>query len=61
MVHLKFENAELCVCPNPSNGRVTIEATDKVIRVDVHDNAGRIVVTFEATNVLDLGGPPLGT
>ena len=46
---------ELSLYPNPTTGRVTVEADDEVLRVDVYDYTGRCVETFERQATLDLG------
>ena len=41
--------------PNPTTGRVTVEADDEVLRVDVYDYTGRCVASFEKQTTVDLG------
>jgi uncharacterized repeat protein (TIGR02543 family) len=41
--------------PNPTSGKVTVMADDKVLRVDVYDYTGRHVASFENQNTVDLG------
>ena len=47
------------VYPNPTNGRFTVNA-DGLLKVDVIDNAGRLVETFSGTNQFDLSRLPTG-
>ena len=47
------------VYPNPTNGRFTVNA-DGLLKVDVIDNAGRLVETFSGTNQFDLSRLPIG-
>ena len=47
------------VYPNPTNGRFTVNA-DGLLKVDVIDNAGRLVETFSDTNQFDLSPLPTG-
>ncbi len=47
------------VYPNPTNGWFTVNA-DGLLRVDVLDNAGRLVETFSDTNQFDLSRLPAG-
>ena len=47
------------VYPNPSNGWFTVNA-DGLLKVDVFDNAGRLVETFSGTNKFDLSRLPTG-
>ena len=55
-----MEKTELSVYPNPTTGKLTIAATDEVVRVDVYDYTGRNVATFEETNDIDLSNLPSG-
>ena len=41
--------------PNPTTGKVTVEADEEVLRIDVYDYTGRNVATFERQTVVDLG------
>ena len=41
--------------PNPTTGRVTVEADEEVLRVDVYDYTGRCVASFERQTSIDLG------
>ena len=41
--------------PNPTTGKVTVEADEEVLRIDVFDYTGRNVATFEQQTVIDLG------
>lgn len=45
----------LALYPNPTTGKVTVEADDEVLRVDVYDYTGRRVATFENQATVDLG------
>ena len=47
------------VYPNPTNGWFTVNA-DGLLKVDVIDNAGRLVETFSGTNKFDLSHLPTG-
>jgi hypothetical protein len=47
------------VYPNPTNGWFTVNA-DGLLKVDVIDNAGRLVETFSGTNKFDLSRLPTG-
>ena len=47
------------VYPNPTNGWFTVNA-DGLLKVDVIDNAGRLVETFSGTNQFDLSRLPTG-
>ena len=47
------------VYPNPTNGWFTVNA-DGLLKVDVIDNAGRMVETFSGTNKFDLSRLPTG-
>ena len=44
----------LTLYPNPTTGRLTVEADEEVIRVDVFDYTGRNVATFQGQTTLDL-------
>ena len=50
----------IVVYPNPTTGTVTIQA-DEVERVEIYDNAGRLVGKSDATRRLDLSNLPSGT
>jgi hypothetical protein len=52
--------AELKVYPNPTRGTLTIDADD-IIKVEVYDLAGRLVVTFEGVNSFDITGLAAGS
>ena len=41
--------------PNPTTGKLTVEADEEVLRVDVYDYTGRCVETFERQTSIDLG------
>ena len=47
------------IYPNPTNGWFTVNA-DGLLKVDVIDNAGRMVETFSGTNKFDLSHLPTG-
>jgi hypothetical protein len=47
------------VYPNPTNGWFTVNA-DGLLKVDVIDNAGRMVASFSGTNKFDLSRLPTG-
>jgi hypothetical protein len=47
------------IYPNPTNGWFTVNA-DGLLKVDVIDNAGRMVETFSGTNKFDLSRLPAG-
>ena len=45
----------LVLYPNPTTGKVTVEADEEVLRVDVYDYTGRCVATYEHQTTVDLG------
>ena len=45
--------------PNPTNGQLTIDADD-ILKVEVLDNTGRLVVSYIGTNQFDLSHLPTG-
>ena len=47
------------VYPNPTNGWFTVNA-EGLLKVDVIDNAGRMVESFSGTNQFDLSRLPTG-
>lgn len=51
---------DLKVFPNPTHGRVTVDADD-VVKVDVMDVNGRVVTTFDNTNSIDISNLGAGT
>ena len=46
-------NENIRLYPNPTLGKVSVEA-DGIVRIDVFDAVGRLVITFEATNIINL-------
>ena len=52
---LEPQSREITLYPNPTTGKLTIEADEEVQRVDVFDYTGRCVVSFEKQAVIDLG------
>jgi hypothetical protein len=48
------DSRHLTLYPNPTTGRLTVEADEEVIRVDVFDYTGRNVATFQGQTTLDL-------
>ena len=53
------ERRELNVYPNPTTGKLTIDA-DEVVRVDVYDYTGRNVATFNNKKAIDITNMPAG-
>ena len=51
---------DLKVYPNPTHGKVTVDADD-VVKVDVMDLNGRIVTSFENTNSFDISNLATGS
>ena len=51
---------DIKVYPNPTHGKVTVDADD-VVKVDVMDLNGRIVTSFENTNSFDISSLTVGT
>ena len=47
------------VHPNPTNGWITIDAED-IMSVEVFDQTGRKITSYEQTNRINLGGLPTG-
>ena len=52
---LEPQPRNITLYPNPTTGKLTIEADEDVQRVDVFDYTGRCVVSFEKQAVIDLG------
>ena len=50
----------LTLYPNPTTGKLTIEADEDVQRVDVFDYTGRCVASFEKQTVINLSHLPSG-
>ena len=48
-------NKHLTIYPNPTTGKLTVEADEEVVRVDVFDYTGRCVASFERQTTVDLG------
>ena len=44
----------LALYPNPTSGKLTVEADEEVVRVDVFDYTGRCVASFERQTTVDL-------
>ena len=44
----------LTVYPNPTTGKLTVEADQEVVRVDVFDYTGRNVATYQSQSAIDL-------
>ena len=44
----------LTLYPNPTSGKLTVEADEEVVRVDVFDYTGRCVASFERQTTVDL-------
>ena len=45
----------LTLYPNPTSDKLTVEADEEVVRVDVFDYTGRCVASFERQTTVDLG------
>ncbi|MBR5353760.1 MAG: leucine-rich repeat domain-containing protein [Bacteroidales bacterium] len=45
----------LTLYPNPTSDKLTVEADEEVVRVDVFDYTGRCVASFERQSTIDLG------
>ena len=52
---LEPQSRDITLYPNPTTGKLTIEADEEVVRVDVFDYTGRCVASFENQAVIDLG------
>lgn len=46
--------------PNPTTGKIIVEADEEVLRIDVFDYTGRNVATFVNTNKIDISRLPSG-
>ena len=44
----------LTLYPNPTSGKLTVEADEEVVRVDVFDYTGRCIASFERQTTVDL-------
>ena len=54
------EPHELAVYPNPTTGRLKVEADEEVIRIDVFDYTGRPVAIYESQTEIDLSQLTVG-
>ena len=52
---LEPQSRDITLYPNPTTGKLTIEADEEVQRVDVFDYTGRCVASFDKQAVIDLG------
>lgn len=52
--HGAVAQAELKVYPNPTTGKVTIESSSAIVRADLYDFAGRVVLSAIETSEIDL-------
>ena len=59
-VDMLSSNMAVTIYPNPTSGRLLIDANDVLI-VEVYDLSGRTVAVYRQTNILDFSGLPKGS